>query len=92
MKKILEAILNTFRPALMQILFEWFCKIFNRIKPVEKLATVLQTLYIPVDAELETIAKETDNKEDDLIVTALKTAIETVAAQNNITLQNVDND
>lgn len=92
MKKILEAILNTFRPALTALLFEWFCKIFRRIKPVEKLATVLQTLYIPVDAELETLAKESADKNDDVVVAALKQAIETVAAENNITLQNVDND
>ena len=92
MKKILEALLNTFAPAMGALLQEQFTNLFRRIKPVDKLASVLQSLYIPVDKELESIVKETKTPIDDYAVQALKSAIEIVASENNITLQNTDND
>lgn len=92
MKKIIEAIVKTFMPSLLDLIVIQFSNIFRKIKPADKLATVLQTLYVIVDKELEEIAKTTETDKDDIAVAGLKKAIENVAKENDITLLNADND
>ena len=53
---------------------------------------VLASLYPSVDAELEPLVDATPTKLDNAAVSAIKRAIEEVAADNGITLSNVDGD
>ncbi len=86
MKKFLASLLEKLVPSIASLIGDTFANIFRKIKPVDKLTTVLQELYIIVVRELQPIAETTETDKDDLAIQELKKAIEKVANENGITL------
>lgn len=89
-----EFILNAFLPLFAQYGSNELANLLRKLqaKKPEVFETVLVSLYPVIDVHLEEIAQESKTKIDDPFVTAFKSAIETVAAEFNITLPNLDND
>jgi hypothetical protein len=71
---------------------EKLIEILKKIEPAETRKTILISLYVPIDTELERLTNESKNKIDDAVVGAMKSAIEQVAQNDGITLPNEDND
>jgi hypothetical protein len=87
-----EVIANALAPAIEKQLEKKFAEILRKIHPADTRRDVLIMLYVPVDSQLERLADETKTELDDAGVMALKKAIETVAAEDQIQLPNVDGD
>lgn len=67
-------------------------ELLQKIEPAETRKNICNSLYVPIDTELERLTTESKNKIDDAIVGALKGSIEAVAAADGFTLPNTDND
>lgn len=90
--KFTRAIANAVAPAVEELLTESLATVLRKIQPAETRRDVLITLYVPIDSQLEKLTDETKTKLDDAGIDAIKAAIELVAAEDGVTLPNVDND
>lgn len=63
-----------------------------KVKDEKAYRTVLASLYPVVDVQLEDITDKTKTKADDVVVDGLKEGMEASAADNGVTLPNLDSD
>jgi len=90
--KLVELILNGISGPAAEVFADKFADVLRKIKPAETRRDLMVTLYVPIDTQLEKITDATKTKLDDAAVYALKTAIETVAAEDGVKLPNIDGD
>jgi len=67
-------------------------EVLQKIEPAETRKDVCNALYVPIDTQLEKLTTASKNHIDDAMVSALKGALEDVAANDGFTLVNADND
>lgn len=67
-------------------------ELISKIEPAETRKNICNTLYIPIDTELERLTTQSKSKIDDAVVNALKRSLENVAAADGFTLPNTDGD
>lgn len=91
---MLNFLLGVFSSAIKSLLKSRLTAALNALKAKDEKAykTVLVSLYPVIDVELEDITDKTKTEADDLLVDAIKEAMEESAAANNVTLPNLDSD
>lgn len=91
---MLEFLVGMFSGAIKTLLKERMKAALAALKAKDEKAykTTLISLYPVIDVQLEDVTDKTKTKADDVLVDALKESIEESAAENAITLPNLDND
>jgi hypothetical protein len=91
---MLEFFLNIFSNAVKDLVKSRLIAALSalNVKDEKAYKTVLASLYPVIDVQLEDITDKTKTKADDVIVDALKEAMEESAVINGVLLQNLDND
>lgn len=90
--KLSEILVAALAGPIQVVATEQLADLLRKIKPAETQTTILLTLYPAIDIELEKLTDQSRSKIDDAIIDAMKAAIETVAAEVNLTLPNNDGD
>lgn len=91
---MLELLINLFSNAVKDIIRSRLVAALAalKVKNEDHYKVVMSSLYPVVDVELEDITDKTKTKADDVVVDAIKEAMEQSAKDNGITLQNLDSD
>lgn len=89
-----EFVFNLFDKAIKKLLKERLMAalLALSVKDPKAFKTVLVSLYPVIDVQLEDITDKTKTKADDVIVDAIKEAMEETATAHNIILPNLDAD
>lgn len=91
---MLEFLINTFSGAIKSLLKTRLLAALAALKLKDEKAyrTALVGLYPVIDVQLEDVTDKTKTKADDVLVDAIKEAMEESAAANGVTLPNLDQD
>ena len=91
---MLDFLVGIFSGAIKTLIKERLIAALAALKAKDEKAyrTALTGLYPVIDVQLEDITDKTKTKADDVVVDAIKEAMEESAAANGVTLPNLDQD
>lgn len=92
MSQLTDLLIAALSGPLEQVATIKLTELIQKIEPAETRKNICNTLYIPIDTELEKLTDASKTPIDNSIVNALKHSIEAVAEADGFELPNTDND